>query len=172
MRVLAPLLMIATLALPVACFAAEPEVLTPPQQDMVRYLDGRQVDLIKASQDIWAYAEIGLEEHRSAARLVGLLRDAGFKVREGVSGMPTAFVAEYGSGRPIIGILAEYDALPELSQQITGERKAVAGRTSGHGCGHCALGTAAVGAALAVKDAYDKHHLPGTVRLYGTPEEE
>ncbi|HTK74482.1 MAG TPA: amidohydrolase [Gemmataceae bacterium] len=172
MRVLAPLLMIATLALPVACFAAEPEVLTPPQQDMVRYLDGRQADLIKASQDIWAYAEIGLEEHRSAARLVGLLRDAGFKVREGVSGMPTAFVAEYGSGRPIIGILAEYDALPELSQEATPDRKPIVGQKAGHGCGHCALGTAAVGAALAVRDVYEKHKLKGTLRLYGTPAEE
>lgn len=152
--------------------AADAPQLSSLQQDMVRYLEGLQPDLVAANQDIWGYAELGLQEHRSAARLVGLLRKAGFRVREGISGMPTAFVAEYGSGKPIIGILAEYDALPELSQQVAGERKAVAGRTAGHGCGHCALGTAAVGAALAVKDAYDKHQLPGTIRLYGTPAEE
>src|SRR5207249_6083576 len=77
-----------------------------------------------------------------------------------------------GSGKPVIGILAEYDALPELSQQAAGDRKPVLGRSAGHGCGHCALGTAAVGAALAVRDAYEKHHLSGTIRLYGTPAEE
>jgi aminobenzoyl-glutamate utilization protein B len=81
-------------------------------------------------------------------------------------------VAEYGSGKPVIGILAEYDALPELSQQAAGVRKVVEDRTTGHGCGHCALGTAAVGAALAVKEVYDKHKLHGTLRVYGTPAEE
>jgi aminobenzoyl-glutamate utilization protein B len=86
--------------------------------------------------------------------------------------MPTAFVASYGKGRPVIGILAEYDALPELSQEATGTRKAMPGRTTGHGCGHCALGTAAVGAALAVKEVMAKHGLPGTIRVYGTPAEE
>src|SRR5262249_50478485 len=124
------------------------------------------------NQDIWTYAELGLQEYRSAARLAGLLRQAGFRVREGVSGMPTAFVAEYGSGKPGVGILAEHDAPPELSPEATGERKAAAGRTAGHGCGHCALGTAAVGAALAVKEAMDKHGLKGTLRVYGTPAEE
>src|SRR5436305_12828611 len=86
--------------------------------------------------------------------------------------MPTAFIAEYGSGSPVIGILAEYDALPELSQQVGGLRKPAPGRTTGHGCGHCALGTGAVGAALAVKHVYDKHKLKGTIRVYGTPAEE
>src|SRR5947209_10598545 len=138
--------------------AAEPSS-TPLQQDLLRQLDSMQAELIACNQDIWNYAELGLQEFRSSARLVGLLKKAGFRVREGVSNMPTAFVAEYGSGKPIIGILAEYDALPELSQQAgEGTRKAIAGQSAGHGCGHCALGTAAVGAALAVKEAMDKHH--------------
>jgi aminobenzoyl-glutamate utilization protein B len=124
------------------------------------------------NQDIWGYAELGLEEYRSAARLVKVLKNAGFTVREGISGMPTAFVAEYGKGKPIIGILAEYDALPELAQAVAGTRTPLAGRTTGHGCGHCALGTAAVGAGLAVKRAMEKHKLPGTIRIYGTPAEE
>jgi aminobenzoyl-glutamate utilization protein B len=159
-----------------ACLAApadESEKRTPLQQDILRHLDELRTDLVAVNQDIWTYAELGLQEHRSAARLAGLLKKAGFRVKEGVSDMPTAFVAEYGSGKPIIGILAEYDALPELSQQAgTATRQAIAGANAGHGCGHCALGTAAVGAALAVKDAIEKHHLPGTIRLYGTPAEE
>jgi aminobenzoyl-glutamate utilization protein B len=152
--------------------AADPAALTPPQADLVRFLDAARPELVAANQDIWTFAELGLQEYRSAARLAGLLTKAGFRVREGVSGMPTAFVAEYGRGKPVIGILAEYDALPELSQEATPDRKPAAGRTTGHGCGHSALGTAAVGAALAVKDVYDRHGLKGTVRVYGTPAEE
>jgi aminobenzoyl-glutamate utilization protein B len=168
----------ACLALPLAVArsadkpADKPAEATPLKRDLLQYLDTMRPDLVKINQDIWDYAEPGLEEHRSAARLVGVLRKAGFRVREGVSGMPTAFVAEYGHGKPVIGILAEYDALPELSQQATGTRTPIPGRTTGHGCGHCALGTSAVGAALAVRAAYDKHKLTGTLRVYGTPAEE
>lgn len=146
--------------------------LTPIQQEMIKHLDALQPEMVRMNQDIWEFAELGLQEHRSAARLIGVLKKAGFNVREGVSDMPTAFVAEYGSGKPIIGILAEYDALPELSQQAIGDRKPVLGRTTGHGCGHSALGTAAVGSALAIKEVYDKHKLKGTIRVYGTPAEE
>jgi aminobenzoyl-glutamate utilization protein B len=145
---------------------------TPIQVDLIKYLDSIRPDLVSANQDIWTFAEVGLDEHRSAARLVGMLRKAGFKIKEGVAGMPTAFIAEYGTGAPVIGILAEYDALPELSQQVSGARQPIEGKAAGHGCGHCALGTAAVGAALALKEVYDKHKLKGTIRLYGTPAEE
>ncbi len=165
-------LLTAYLALAPAARADEPTGLAPLEQDIVRHLDGMRAELVAVNQDIWTFAELGLEEYRSAARLVGVLKKAGFRVREGVSGMPTAFVAEYGSGKPVIGILAEYDALPELSQEVAGVRKPVVGKTNGHGCGHCALGTAAVGAAVAVKEAIDRHKLKGTVRLYGTPAEE
>ena len=146
--------------------------MTAMQRQMVQYLDALQTDLVAVNQDIWSYAELGLQEYRSAARLVGVLKKASFHVREGVSNMPTAFVAEYGAGKPVIGILAEYDALPELSQEAAADRKPALGRSTGHGCGHCALGTAAVGAALAVKDAYEKNGLKGTIRVYGTPAEE
>jgi len=138
-------------------------------QEMIRYLDKITPELVAVNQDIWAYSELGLEEYRSAARLVGVLKKAGFRVKEGVSGMPTAFVAEYGSGQPIVGLLAEYDALPELSQEAVGTRKPAVGRTSGHGCGHSALGTATIGGALAVKEIYDRYKLKGTLRVYGTP---
>jgi aminobenzoyl-glutamate utilization protein B len=142
------------------------------EADIVKHLDSIQADLIAVNQDIWNFAEIGLEEHRSAARLVGVLKKAGFRVKEGVADMPTAFIAEYGSGAPIIGILAEYDALPELSQAITGVKQPAKGRTTGHGCGHSCLGTASIGAALALKEVYDKHKFKGTIRVYGTPAEE
>jgi aminobenzoyl-glutamate utilization protein B len=154
------------------CRAVDPLTTTALQKDILKHLDSIHGELVTVNQEIWTFAELGLQEHRSAARLIDVLKKAGFKVKEGVSGMPTAFVAEYGSGKPVLGILAEYDALPELSQQATGVRKLVEGRTTGHGCGHCALGTAAVGAGLAVKEVYDKHKLKGTIRVYGTPAEE
>lgn len=142
------------------------------EADALKHLDSIEKQLVECNQDIWTFAEVGLEEHRSSARLIALLKDAGFRVKEGVADMPTAFVAEYGSGAPVIGILAEYDALPELSQEVAGVKKPAKGRTTGHGCGHCALGTGSVGAALAIKHVYDKHKLKGTIRLYGTPAEE
>ena len=172
-RNLLPLLAVATcLALTPNKNAAGQPAATSIDDDIVKHLDSLRDELVEVNQDIWTFAEVGLEEHRSASRLVGVLKKAGFRVKEGVAGMPTAFVAEYGSGTPVIGILAEYDALPELSQQVAGSRKPVAGRSTGHGCGHCALGTGSIGAALAIKHAYDKHKLKGTIRIYGTPAEE
>lgn len=153
-------------------YHAQPPADSAVDKEILAHLDKIQADLIACNQDLWTFAEVGLEEHRSSARLVGLLKKAGFRVKEGVAGMPTAFVAEYGSGSPVIGILAEYDALPELSQEVAGTRKPAPGRSTGHGCGHCALGTGSIGAALAVKEVYDKHKLKGTIRVYGTPAEE
>lgn len=167
---------LATLAWPSNVKADKPEQASEKpaalEQEAIKYLDSIQPQLVQINQDIWNYSELGLQEFRSSARLVEVLEKAGFRVNKGVSDMPTSFVAEYGSGKPVIGILAEYDALPDLSQDSVKERKAAADRTTGHGCGHSALGTAAVGAALAVKEVYDKHHLKGTVRVYGTPAEE
>jgi aminobenzoyl-glutamate utilization protein B len=150
--------------------AAEP--LRPSQQSAASDVETREAELKAVNKAIWEFAEVGLEEKRSSALLVEKLKGAGFKVRTGVADMPTAFVAEYGLGKPIIGILAEYDALPGLSQKISHERDPVSADAPGHGCGHSGLGTAALGAALAVKAAMEKHSLPGTIRLYGTPAEE
>jgi aminobenzoyl-glutamate utilization protein B len=162
----------AILALVGAGWLCGPASAAPVHDSIVKHLDSIRADLVSVNQDIWTFAELGLQEYRSAARLTGVLKKAGFRVKEGVSGMPTAFVAEYGSGKPVIGILAEYDALPELSQEVAGDRKPAQGRTTGHGCGHCALGTGAVGAALAVRRVYDKYNLRGTIRVFGTPAEE
>ena len=133
----------------------------------------RNADTLKrVNKAIWTNAETGLEETKSARELQEVLRANGFTIEAGVSDMPTAFVASYGSGRPIIGILAEYDALPGLSQDASPDRREREGVAAGHGCGHSVFGTASTGAAIAVKQALAAGAIKGTVRLYGTPAEE
>lgn len=146
--------------------------LSPSQRSALTEIEKRDAELKSLNRAIWEFAEVGLEEHRSAALLVEKLKSAGFEVKTGVSDMPTAFVASFGSGKPIIGILAEYDALPGLSQKASPDREAVREGEPGHGCGHSGLGTGAVEAAIAVKEALEQHKIAGTIRLYGTPAEE
>jgi aminobenzoyl-glutamate utilization protein B len=146
--------------------------LRPTQQTAVADVEARADELKSVNKAIWEFAEVGLEETRSSGLLVEKLRSAGFEVKTGVSNMPTAFVASFGSGKPIVGILAEYDALPDMSQKVSPRREPARDGAPGHACGHSGLGTAALGAALAVKTAMERHELPGTVRLYGTPAEE
>jgi len=136
------------------------------------WVEANAARLGDVNRQIWTWAETGLEERRSADALMTLLRSNGFTVDAGVADMPTAFVASYGRGRPIIGILAEYDALPGLSQDATSTRAERAGATSGHGCGHSVFGTASTAAAIAVKQAIERGTISGTIRLYGTPAEE
>ena len=122
---------------------------------------------------IWESAELGYEEVQSALALRDFMAAEGFAVETGVAGIPTAFVASYGSGKPIIGILAEYDALSQLSQQPACPTKdPIPGQEGGHGCGHSALGTGSAAAAVAIKDYLDATGKSGTVRLYGCPAEE
>ena len=122
---------------------------------------------------IWESAELGYEEVQSALALRDFMAAEGFAVETGVAGIPTAFVASYGSGKPIIGILAEYDALSQLSQQPACPTKdPIPGQENGHGCGHSALGTGSTAAAVAIKDYLDATGKSGTVRLYGCPAEE
>jgi aminobenzoyl-glutamate utilization protein B len=124
------------------------------------------------ARQIWEYAEVGYQEERSSALLQSLLRDAGFQVESGVAGIPTAFVAAYGSGRPVIGILAEFDALPGISQAVAPERKPLVDQGAGHACGHHLFGTGSTAAAIAVKEWLESSGRTGTIRLYGTPAEE
>jgi len=138
----------------------------------VAWIDRNAETLIRINKNIWSYAETGLQEFKSSRELMDFLKANGFTVEEGVAGMPTAFVASYGSGRPVIGILAEYDALPGLSQGASSERRERPGVEAGHGCGHSVYGTASTGAAIAVKQAMESGQVEGTVRLYGTPAEE
>jgi aminobenzoyl-glutamate utilization protein B len=124
------------------------------------------------AQEIWNYAEVGYQEYKSSALLQEKLKAAGFTVEAGVAEIPTAFVATYGTGKPVIGILAEYDALPGLSQQATPEPMKDDTRNSGHGCGHNLFGVGSVAAAIAVKEQLAAGAFQGTVKVFGTPAEE
>jgi aminobenzoyl-glutamate utilization protein B len=129
-------------------------------------------DYKKIALQIWDYAEVGYKEMKSSALHQQTLKDNGFDVKAGVADMPTAFVASYGSGKPVIAILAEYDALPGLSQEATADKKPIAGQDAGHGCGHHLFGTASVAAGIAIKKLMAEKKLTGTVRVYGCPAEE
>ena len=125
------------------------------------------------NQAVWDFAEFGYHEEKSAEKIKEVLRVEGFEVESGLAGIATSFVGRFGSGKPVIGILAEYDALPELSQEAGVARPCpISGKEYGHGCGHSALGAGAVGAAIAVKEYLKKTGQPGTVELYGCPAEE
>ena len=128
--------------------------------------------LIDVSDQIWQFAELGLEEFKSSNLLIKTLNEAGFSVSSNVADMPTAFYADYGKGKPVIGILGEYDALPGLSQKATPFKEVLTEGAPGHGCGHNLLGVGSLGAVLAVKDAIDLGSVNGTVRYYGCPAEE
>jgi aminobenzoyl-glutamate utilization protein B len=127
----------------------------------------------RISDAIWSYAELGLQEFNSSKLLADTLEQAGFKVERGVAGMPTAFVASYGSGKPVIGLLGEFDALPMLSQKGRVPRQdPVVDGAPGHGCGHNTMCTAAAAAAIAVKEAMEKYGVKGTIKVFGSPAEE
>ncbi len=123
--------------------------------------------------DLWEYSEIALKEKKSAEMLEGILEENGFQVERGIAGMPTAFVATWGKGKPVIGILAEYDALPGIGNEAVPRREVRKdGTTAGQGCGHDLFGAASVGAALSVKSVLEEHGINGTVKLFGCPAEE
>lgn len=149
-----------------------PGLAQDAKDEVAASIDARRAELAALAKQIWGYAELGYQEEKSAAALRARLTKAGFRVERGVAGMPTAFVASYGQGRPVIGFMAEYDALPGLSQEAVPERKPVAEGEPGHGCGHHLLGTGSTAAAIAVKDYLVRAKRPGTVKLYGTPAEE
>jgi aminobenzoyl-glutamate utilization protein B len=164
---LTPLLVAPLLAAPLVAAG-----LSPAQQAALDRVDEMRPEIRRLALELWDYAETALRETRSAKLLADRLEAEGFTVERGVAGMPTAFVASWGEGRPVIGILAEYDALPGVGNRAVPERSPRDGLTSGHGCGHNLFGAASVGAALALRRAMASNHLPGTVRLYGTPAEE
>ena len=125
----------------------------------------------KTALTIWDYAEMGYKEVKSSALHQQTLKDAGFNVQAGIAEIPTAFVATYGSGKPVIAILAEYDALPGLSQ-TNAPQKESAGKDAGHGCGHHLFGTASVAAGIAIKKLIEAKKLTGTIKIFGCPAEE
>jgi aminobenzoyl-glutamate utilization protein B len=125
------------------------------------------------SDAIWNYAELGMQEFKSSAILIKTLEEEGFNIEKDVAGMPTCFVASWGSGKPVIGILGEFDALPMLSQKaLSPVQMPVVADAPGHGCGHNMMGTAGIAAAIAVKKSIEQNNLKGTIKFFGSPAEE
>jgi aminobenzoyl-glutamate utilization protein B len=125
------------------------------------------------SDAIWNFAELGMQEFKSSALLIKTLEEEGFQVEKAVAGMPTCFVATWGSGKPVIGILGEFDALPGLSQKgLSPLQNPIVDGAPGHGCGHNMMGTAGIAAAIAVKKSLEANNLPGTIKFFGSPAEE
>lgn len=145
------------------------------QKDKETLLAAVQKDQEKYAEialKIWGYAEMGYQEEKSTALLSSTLEAAGFTIEKGVANIPTAFVASWGSGKPVIGILGEFDALPGISQDSVPTRKEIADKTAGHACGHHLFGAASASASIAIKEWLESSGSSGTIRFYGTPAEE
>ncbi|MCW4050477.1 MAG: amidohydrolase [Candidatus Bathyarchaeota archaeon] len=142
------------------------------KQEAWKWIDEHKEEFIEVSDKIWGYAEYGLCEDKSSKLIAEKLREHGFRVQHGVAGMPTAILAEWGEGKPIIACQGEYDALPGISNKVVPRKEALVEKGMGHGCGHNVHGTTALTAVIAVKQAMKKGNLKGTVRFYGTPAEE
>ena len=137
-----------------------------------RLVADKAAPAIRMAKDIWGFAELPYVEQQSSAAMIRALKSAGFCIQEGIAGIPTAFTATWGSGKPIIGFLAEYDALPGLSNQACADPIPVKEGAPGHGCGHNLLGVACVGAVLGLKEEMEAQGLSGTIVYYGCPAEE
>jgi len=163
------------LSLLIACFqpvSADTEI-TREKQSVIEQVDALENEIRDMSMELWQYSEIALREVRSAEYLAGILEKEGFTVERGVADMPTAFVAEWGTGGPVIGILAEYDALPNIGNEpVPTRQERKDGHAHGHGCGHNLFGAGSVGAAIALKRTMEANGMNGTVKLFGSPAEE
>ena len=142
------------------------------KNEVIASVEKQSEQLINISDTIWAAAEVAFQEKISSKTLIEYAKSNGFIVEEGVAETPTAFVATYGSGKPVIGILGEFDALPGLSQKATPQKSALKKGSAGHGCGHNLFGTASLGAAVAIKNLIAEGKLKGTIKFFGTPAEE
>jgi aminobenzoyl-glutamate utilization protein B len=136
------------------------------------WIENNKKSIIETSDKVWAFAELGLIESKSSALLADELEKHGFKVERGIAGMPTAFVASWGEGKPVIGIMGEYDALPGLSQKKVPLQEPLEPGKPGHGCGHNIHGSSGMAAAIAVKIAMEKNRIKGTIKFFGCPAEE
>src|SRR6266542_1360539 len=160
-------------AMSAAALSAQRPASSDDRGEMLRRIDARRDTYATVAKQIWGFAEVGYQEEKSSALLQQQLRAAGFQVKAGVADIPTAFVATFGSGKPVIGIVGEFDALPGLSQEAqTAARHAIEENAAVHGCGHNLLGTGALAAAIAVKEWLASSGHAGTLRYYGTPAEE
>src|ERR1035438_7567990 len=151
---------------------AATSLLADDKSALLQTMDTRAAHYGDISRKIWEFAELGFKENQSAALLQSELRTAGFSIAENLAGMPTAFTATWGQGKPVIGIMGEYDALPGLSQDDPPDRKPLVTGGPGHGCGHNLLGAASLFAAVTIKQWLAANQIAGTIRFYGTPAEE
>ncbi len=142
------------------------------ESKVVSELDFKSEHYFKIAKDIWTYAEVGYQEEKSTAALQNLLKKEGFNIEAGVAEIPTAFIASYGEGSPVIGILGEYDALPGITQTTSPEREKRTDVGAGHACGHHLFGTGSAAASIAIKNWMQENKVKGTLRFYGTPAEE
>ncbi|MFQ5548514.1 MAG: amidohydrolase [Woeseia sp.] len=143
-----------------------------PSAGVLDFIDSRYEQTAGLARDLWEFAEVGYREVRSSALIREQLAAEGFEIESGVAGIPTAFVATFGSGAPVIAILAEYDALPGINQDDVPVRSPIEGKAAGQACGHNLFGAGSVGAAIAVRHWLEETGKPGVIRLYGTPAEE
>lgn len=141
------------------------------KEAMISWLNGKENELRELAKKIWEHPELALEEIYAAELQISYLKENGFTIST-VEGLPTAFIAEYGDGLPVIGILGEYDALPGLSQKAVPYREANLQGGNGHGCGHNLIGTGGIGAAASIKECISKGGLKGRIRYFGCPAEE
>jgi len=146
--------------------------MSKEKQTALEWIEQNEKLLTDVHQKIWELAEVGLQEFRTAKVLMDILEKNGFKMEKGVAGMPSAFVATYGSGKPTIGIMGELDALPGISNKAVPYKEPLVEGGAGHGCGHNSYATTALGGALAAKTAMVEHKIPGTVKCFGCPAEE
>jgi len=161
------------LALVISASGIAAAELSPAKQDVIEQVDALEQQIADMSSELWDYSEIALLETQSAEFLAGILESEGFAVERGVADMPTAFVAAWGTGHPVIGILAEYDALPNIGNApVPGKQARDDGHPHGQGCGHNLFGAGSVGAAIALKRTMEANGVQGTVKLFGTPAEE
>ena len=154
------------------CSFVNAQEISKNKSAVLASVEKHQQELIKLSDQVWGFAETAMKETQSAKVLADYAEAQGFKVTRGVAAIPTAFIAEYGSGKPIIGVLGEFDALPGLSQKAQPVKEALKKDAPGHGCGHNMFGAGSLGAALAIKELIAAGKLKGTIRFYGTPAEE
>lgn len=151
---------------------AQKSALEKEKNAVIEALEKRHDEFGKIAHQIWDLAELGYQEYKSTKLLQDKLKSEGFKVESGVAEIPTAFLASYGSGEPVIGVLAEFDALPGVSQTASPTREERTDNTAGHACGHHLFGVGSTAAAIAIKDWLKASGKSGTIRVYGTPAEE
>jgi len=152
--------------------AVSAQKMNSNKKAIVASVEKHKAELIRVSDSIWALAETAFNESQSAAVLADYAEKNGLKVTRGVANIPTAFTATYGSGKPVISILGEFDALPGISQKAQPEKEPYKEGAAGHGCGHNMFGTSSLGAAIAIKELMDAGKLKGTIKFLGTPAEE